>query len=258
MADNSSNVANIWAVMGASGTGKGLWIKSQLKSIAPQRLIVWDFKDEYREFAKHSTSSTAALLAAVKKAGEGGGQFRFITQAVGEKGMKKDFETVCNIVYAWENAMFIAEELSNVTTASYAPAAWRKMTTSGRHANIHIIGASQTPATIDKSFLGNATLIHVSGLRQENHRKAVATSMDIDIDRITKLMPLEYIEKDFHTGQVLEGQVQIPRKKTTKVTQAVDVATKPPKKAAPSTTQASATATPTRTVKPSTRFGFFG
>lgn len=258
MADNSSNVARIWAVMGASGTGKGLWIKEQIRKENPQRLIVWDFKDEYGEFAKYKTSSTAQLLAAVKKAGEGGGKFRFITTAVGEKGMKKDFEAVCNIAYAWENLMFIAEELSNVTTASYAPASWRKMTTSGRHANVHIIGASQTPATIDKSFLGNATLIHVSSLRQENHRKAVATSMDIDLDRITKLQPLEYIEKDFDTGEVMEGRMQIPRKKTTKVMEAVDVVAKQPKPALPSPTQPSPTSTPTRIAKPLASWGFFG
>ncbi len=171
--------ARIWGVIGASGTGKGLWTKQQLRTLAPRRLIIWDFKAEYGEFAE-LVPTLAAMRAAIVKAGADGRlAVRYVPRGAGEKAMRKEFEAVCELVYAAEHCTFIAEELANVTTPGWAPAAWRKMTTSGRHACIHIIGATQTPALVDKTFLGNCTLLHVCALREPGHRAAVARAMDV-------------------------------------------------------------------------------
>lgn len=205
----SDLVANIWGVLGASGTGKGLWIKKQLNKLKPKRLVVWDFMDEYGEFGGLRCTSLRDVRAALMKAGGGPMRVRYVTGAAGSD-VRKEFEVICELVYAWGGCVFIAEELANVTTPSWAPAAWRKMTTSGRHRAVHIIGASQTPALVDKSFLGNCTLMHVSALRQASHRKAVSEAMDIDVALVAALLPLEYIEKDFSSGKVTTGRVAIP------------------------------------------------
>lgn len=207
----ASNEARIWAVLGASGTGKGLWINERLRELKPTRIVVWDFMDEYGDHAKKVVSITA-LRAAMVKAGAGPGRFRYVPRGAGEKAMRKEFEAVCELVYAWHDCVFVAEELANVTTPGWAPAAWRKMSTSGRHAAVHIIGTSQTPALVDKTFLGNATLIHCGPLREYGHRVAVARSMDIDEGRISKLVKLQWLEKDFSTGLVSDGWVKLPGK----------------------------------------------
>lgn len=199
--------ARIWGVIGASGTGKGVWIKHQLAQLAPPRLVVWDFKNEYQEHAgKRLAPTLKAVHSAMVKAGADGPlAIRYAPRGAGEKALRREFEALCELVYAWEHCTFIAEELANVTTPGWAPAAWRKMTTSGRHAGIHIIGATQTPALVDKTFLGNCTLIHCGPLREHAHRVAVARAMDIDDGRLARLVKFQWIEKDFDAGQVSDG-----------------------------------------------------
>jgi hypothetical protein len=212
--------ARIWGVIGASGTGKGLWIKQQLRELAPRRLVVWDFKNEYQEFTgerKHvvARKSLGDIRKAMMAAGaEGELRIRYAPHGAGEQALRKEFEGLCELVYAWERTTFVAEELANVTTPSWAPASWRKMTTSGRHAEVHIIGATQSPALVDKSFLGNCTLQHCSALREHGHRRAVARSMDIDESRIAALTKFEWLEKDFDSGEVTTGWVKVPGKKS--------------------------------------------
>lgn len=206
----SSNQARIWAVLGASGTGKGLWIKQQLRTLKPKRLIVWDFMDEYGEFAP-AYASLEAIRKAMIAAKGGPFKARYVARGAGEKALRREFEVLCELVYAWGQCMFIAEELSNVTTPSWAPGAWRKMSTSGRHCGVHIIGTSQTPALVDKTFLANCTLVHISALRTNSHREYVAQNIDVDVDEIKALKPFEWIERDYDAGVLRKGHVTIPK-----------------------------------------------
>lgn len=132
--------ARIWAVLGASGSGKGLWVKSQLKAEKPARLIVWDFMNEYGDFASQATSLEAIRKAMIAAGKDGPLRLRYVPRGSGEKPLRAEFEMLCNLVYAWGNCTYVVEELANVTMPSWAPAAWRKMTTSGRHKLVHIIG----------------------------------------------------------------------------------------------------------------------
>lgn len=208
--------AKIWGVIGASGTGKGLWTKEKLREINPPRLVVWDFKNEYQEFTGERPAAVARktlgqIRQAMMTAGADGPlRIRYAPHGAGEKALRREFEALCELVYAWENCVFVAEELANVTTPGWAPASWRKMTTSGRHARVHIIGATQTPALVDKSFLGNCTLIHCCALREYGHRVAVSRSMDIPEGRIASLVKFQWLEKDFDKGEVVEGWVSPP------------------------------------------------
>ena len=210
MATRSSNKAKIWAVMGASGTGKGLWIKQQLRTLKPKRLIVWDFMDEYGEFAP-VVSSLEDLRKAMIKAKGGNLKARYVSRGTGEKSIRQEFEILCELVYAWGQCVFIAEELSNVTTPSWAPSAWRKMSTSGRHCGVHIIGTSQTPALVDKTFLSNCTLVHISALRTNSHREYVAQNIDVNVDEVKALKPFEWLERDYDSGELRKGNVTVPK-----------------------------------------------
>lgn len=207
----AQNEARIWGVMAASGSGKGLWIKAFLKAEKPGRLVVWDYKDEYRDAAKQLTSSLGAVRAAMIKAGAGPLQIRYKCKpGTDYKQTKAEFEGLCRLVQAWGKCLFLAEELSNVTSPSWAPAAWREMTTGGRHEEIHIIGVAQNPALIDKTFLSNCTMIHVGPLREYRHRQAVARSMDLPVEQITALVKFQYIQRDNDTKAITEGWIYPP------------------------------------------------
>lgn len=208
----ASNTAKIWGVLAASGSGKGVWIKGELRRLKPARLVVWDYKNEYGEFAPQLVSNLETVRQAMVKAGARGPlRIRYKCKpGTSTKQTMAEFEALCRLVQAWESCVFVAEELSNVTTPSWAPAAWREMTTGGRHEQVHIIGVAQNPALIDKTFLSNCTLIHVGPLREFRHRQAVARSMDVPIQEITDLQQFEWIERDFDTRTTKRGRVSLP------------------------------------------------
>jgi hypothetical protein len=194
--------------MAASGTGKGLWIKDQLRRVLkPRRMVVWDFKKEYGEFAKLAPSLAAVRSAMVKAGADGPLRLAYCPMHSSDKGMRQEFQALCELVYAWEHCTYLAEELSNVTTPSWAPPAWRKMSTSGRHAGVHIIGVAQSPALIDKTFLGNCTLIHAGPLHEHRHRRAVETSMDIVPGSLAQLVKFQYVEKNRDSGEITTGVI---------------------------------------------------
>lgn len=207
----SSNEARIWAVIGASGTGKGLWIKQQLAALQPARLVIWDFMDEYGDHARPSATLDAIRRDMIRAGRSGPLRVRYTPRGTGEKAMRKEFETLCELVYAWGACVFVAEELSNVTTPAWAPPAWRKMSTSGRHMGIALIGVTQNPALIDKTYLSNCTLVHVSGLRNNAHRDYVAREIDCPVERITALEPFQYIERDHVARELRFGTVSLPK-----------------------------------------------
>jgi hypothetical protein len=207
----ATNEARIIGVMAASGSGKGLWIKSLLKKEKPPRLVVWDYKDEYQDAAKRLTNSLEVVRKAMIQAGTGPLQIRYKCKpGTTTKQTQAEFEGLCRLVQAWGDCCFLAEELSNVTTPSWAPAAWREMSTGGRHEKVFIIGVAQNPALIDKTFLSNCTMIHVGPLREYRHRQAVARSMDVPVEKITALVKFQFIERDNDTKQVTEGWIYPP------------------------------------------------
>lgn len=207
----ASNEAQIWGVIAASGSGKGVWIKNQLRRLKPSRLVIWDYKAEYDEFTPLMLSSVEQLRRMMIAAKGGPLRVRFKCKpGTDKKQTRIEFEAVCRLVQAWQNCMFIAEELSNVTTPSWAPAAWAEMSTGGRHEAVHIIGTAQNPALIDKTFLSNCTLIHVGPLREYRHRQAMARSMDIPMEKLTALQTFQWVERDFVTRETREGMEKIP------------------------------------------------
>jgi hypothetical protein len=204
----TDNKARIWAVMGQSGTGKGLWVKKKLKELKPRRILILDPQDEYGEFASPFSNMTD-LARMVTRAGEAG-EFRVryvFPKSATQKHFAGVFDLSCQLAYLARNCLFLPEELSNFTTPSWAPPLWKRMCNSGRHEGVHVIGVSQYPAQIDKAFLSNATLIHVGFLGEEAHRKAVAARMDIAPDVIRDLKDLHYLEWERETRMIARGTI---------------------------------------------------
>ena len=86
----ASNSAKIWAAIGASGTGKGLWIKAQLSKIKPKRLVVWDFMDEYGAHA--NPVRTLDELRRLMISAKGGPLLaRYVPRGAVEKATRKIF-----------------------------------------------------------------------------------------------------------------------------------------------------------------------
>ncbi len=203
-----SNNAQIWAVIGSSGCGKGLWMKEQLRKLKPKRLVIVDTKDENGDFADLAATLSDVARATFKPVFK----VRYIPKGETKKARQAEFEAICRMVSAAGNCTFVVEELGRYTMPSYAPPAWADCCNDGRHDGLHLIAASQFPAQIDKGFLGNATLIHCGFVKNERHRKVMAEEMDISPADIKALPKFHYLEYDLETRTIRKGVVKVPNR----------------------------------------------
>lgn len=197
-----------WAVLAASEMGKGVWLKQVLRREKPGRLVIWDRNDEYDTAARQV--HTLAELARACKAD--GFKVRYVPKAKKRSQLEEEFEMFCLIAFECVGAWVIVEELADVTSASYAPPAWRQLNTRGRHhQGLTVIGLSQSPAWVDKAFLGNATFLHIGFLGTKAHRQAVADEIGCSAEDINALVQFEFIEYRKATKERTKGRVKLTR-----------------------------------------------
>jgi len=179
--------ADMWAVFGGSGTGKSYLIKSIISR--DKRLMVFDPMEEYKG---QVVETIPALVALVKKR-----RFRAIFRPSFEC-IDEQFAAFCKVAWAVGQLRLVAEELNTVTESSRAPAAWRNVTSRGRHRGLHIIGASQRPAGVDKDFIANATRVVAGRLHYERDWKALAQVFGKDAERLPQLKNRVFLSWDAH------------------------------------------------------------
>lgn len=200
-----------WAILAASEMGKGVWLKDRLKRLKRarqlDRLLIWDTNDEYDAHAV-KVASLEAMFNATR-----GQRFavRYVPKAKTDKALRAEFERWCTLAYSCPvGSSLLVEELADVTAPSYAPPAWRKLNTRGRHhRGFTIYFCSQSPAFIDKASLGNATHMHVGYLGEPAHRKAAAAHMGCTADDIDALVQFEWLEYVKATKERTKGKVKL-------------------------------------------------
>jgi hypothetical protein len=196
-----------WAVLAASEMGKGVWLKARLAELQPSRLVIWDTNDEYDRAAR-AVASLAELVRAIAAPTFA---VRYVPRARKDKDLRAEFEAFCTIAYHAAQSVIVVEELADVTSPSYAPPAWRKLNTRGRHhQGLTLYWCSQSPAFIDKASLGNATHMHVGYLGEPRHRVAAAAHMGCSADDIDQLQQGDFIEYVKATKERTSGRVSIP------------------------------------------------
>lgn len=197
---SSRNVASIAAILGASGSGKSSLLKVETLREKPGRLMVWDPKREYRAYGESVES-----LAELARRAFAGSRFRLVFHpARTRKAMREQFSTFCRVADHARDVRVIADELADVTEPNWAPEGWEMLTRQGRHAGISIMGASQRPADVDKSFYGNASRIVVFRLNAEGDVDRMAKILGVGGDQVRALAPFEYFDRDMRSGAVVK------------------------------------------------------
>lgn len=198
--------ARIEGVFGASGSGKTTYVRNCIEKEKPRRILVWDRMGEF---------SRRGIVRPVYKLGDliracSGPAFAvgFIPpEEASEARLKKDFSVFCSIAMALGECWVIAEELTDVTTASHASQGWRRVCVQGRHKGLTVFGLSQSPAWVDKKFFGNCTRIQTGRLVEVNHAKAMSNTLGVPWQQIKGLPDFAYIAISMKTGQMTEGTV---------------------------------------------------
>ena len=203
----SANKAELHAVIGATGSGKGVKIKNYLLKKSDKRLLVWDYMREYGPFVDIKTDRLEIAIKWMKEK-----QFRIAFEpSFEDKVRAKQFDILCRAAVFAQNVTYVVEELSFVTQPSFAPAGWKMVTSIGRHKGLRVIGASQRPAQVDKAFWSNATEIHCGFLNDVNDQKVMAHALGVQIAEIQSLVELEYIHKDVRLKKITRGFVKVPK-----------------------------------------------
>lgn len=208
------NSADIIGVVGASGMGKGLFVKAYLRSLPRSRaIVVWSPLEETDDYAGVIGGAVVRSIAELVKAIKAGAKrLVLVPESLNTKAFKETFDRFCRIVWELPGWAVVVEELSQVTTASWAPPAWKKLSTAGRHRGITLIGLSQRPAQVDKDFFGNCSEIRTYAVGYKSDAVAMAETMFLDYRDVLKLQKFQYIHRDKAAGTNTPGVVSPPKR----------------------------------------------
>jgi hypothetical protein len=219
------NDARIYGIVGKSGSGKGLCVKGEIIKPWKGPILVWsplEDTDNYTEVIKGVVCKTIVeVVSAIQK-----GHKRVVMDAgniapmgpnvklnnTQVKAIKTAFDRFCRIAWELPGWMVVIEELSQVTQASWAPPAWKKISTAGRHRGLTVVGVCQNPAQVDKDFFGNCTMLRCYKIGNMSHAKAMADVLFCKKEEILQLERLHYIERDVDNNKNRIGVAKIPKK----------------------------------------------
>ncbi|OBU24958.1 hypothetical protein C0Z01_14180 [Photobacterium kishitanii] len=189
-------------VIGGSGSGKSFYVKSQIQKAG--RLLVFDPDDEYAEVKGIVTAySSKELLILIKKSGVNGRlKVRYVANG------KQYFDFVCAVAFMWGNCCFVAEEIADVTSTAKASENWGKVVRRGRKRGIKIFAVTQRPAEADKTIFTQVAKIRCGRLDGKGDKVRVAENMQCDVNLISNLLPLDFLEFNRKDGSLYAGHKQ--------------------------------------------------
>lgn len=205
----NTNTAKVTAIMGATGCGKTTTLRALLAKPKRKRTIVWSPKEPIDNYAalyagSVVVNSAAEVLRLVKAAGKG--EFHIVFRPrLNREVDQAQFGAVCKIAMAARNVTMVVDELHTVTRPSWAPDGWSELIMMGRGYGCEVFGLSQRPASIDKDFLSNASMVHTGRLAFADDAKAVAKSLTVPWMDVMNLSGFQWVRRDILTGKVTRG-----------------------------------------------------
>jgi hypothetical protein len=115
------------------------------------------------------------------------------------------FGAVCKMAMAAGNVTVIAEEVNTVVTPSWAPDGWSELIMMGRGYGVEVFALSQRPASIDKDFFSNMSMLHVGRMNFDDDVKTCAKALRVPVADVQNLTGYQWIERDILTGKTTRG-----------------------------------------------------
>lgn len=205
----NSNTAKVIAIMGSTGSGKSFFLRRLLAKRKRRRTLIWSPKEAIDNYAALYTgslvvSSAVEVLDALRKAGKGEVHIVFKPRLI-RRVDEAQFGAVCKLAMAARDMTVIVEEMHTVTRPSWAPDGWSELIMMGRGYGAEVFGLSQRPASVDKDFFGNLSMIHVGRMAYDDDAKVVARALAVKPQDVMALTGYQWIERDILTGKITRG-----------------------------------------------------
>lgn len=181
-----------------------MYCKERLRAPHPGVTLVWsplEKTDRYGELLNAAVCRDIPPLVDLLKNGA-----RAVVYVPPFVDLARHFDFFCQVAAADElrGARVLIEELSRVTSASWAPPAWRNLSTAGAHARLELIATAQQPSMIDKAFIGNATQVRCYRLVWEMDARRMAQVLRVPWADLMDLPRFHYRHR------VIEDRVTVP------------------------------------------------
>lgn len=205
----NANAAKVVGIMGATGCGKSYFLRQAMARPARQRTLIWSPKeaiDNYAGMYPGSIVCTTAsrVLEVIKRAGRG--PFHIVFKPTLDRVKDQAlFGVVCKIAMAARNITVVAEEVHTVTRPSWAPDGWSELIMMGRGYGVEVFALSQRPASIDKDFFSNMSMLHVGRMNFDDDVKTCAKALRVPVADVQNLSGHQYIERDILSGKTKKG-----------------------------------------------------
>jgi hypothetical protein len=201
--------ADIVAVMGATGSGKSSTICAALAADDGPRRLIYDPGDDYGAFG--DVCSIQGVYDRVVKAGAG--PFRLVFRPPFDLvRARAEFNLFCLIAFRVcmerGDVLVVADELEDVTLASWAPPGWSQLIRKGRKYGARIIAASQRPAGIEKKIWSMATVVQSGRLNEMEDARTVARVLMVDPLEVVALPQLAWIRRSIYEPAIVRGRIE--------------------------------------------------
>lgn len=117
------------------------------------------------------------------------------------------FDQWCKNVWHLKDGLCLVDELAMVSKAGKAAGWWGDIVLFGRHQGLCVAAGAQRPTEVDSTIRGNNTRTFVFRLGKLSDRELMADEIGVDIERVTALQDLQFLEYDSRTGGVTPGKI---------------------------------------------------
>lgn len=205
----NANAAKVVGIMGATGCGKSHFLRQCLGRPVRKRTIIWSPKEAIDNYAAlypgtQVCTTASGVVQALKRAGKGPVHIVFRPTLDRAKDQAL-FGVVCKAAMLARNITFIAEEVHTVTRPSWAPDGWSELIMMGRGYGVEVFALSQRPASMDKDFFSNMSMLHVGRMNFDDDVKTCARALRVPVADVANLAGFQWIERDILSGKTRRG-----------------------------------------------------
>jgi DNA helicase HerA-like ATPase len=207
----NANVADLTAIIGATGSGKTILTKRLLREAGGAPALIWSPKEHQDKYAPEFGRRIEASAARLQRLVADGESVVYVPRRDRAELLELQFSFFCGLAFAAGNRRVLVEEMALVATSRTAPPRWTLLVTEGRGRGLALMATTQRPQLCDASLLDAATVIFCGRLNRGSSKKIMADAMDAPLDRLRGLQPLQFLHWRAGEDQLAELTVQVPR-----------------------------------------------